>query len=134
MSAPSSHDPVRQESDPIPIRRLLGVAVGGAAGIVICVCLALGLLNHTQKGLGKLAAPPPEESGSYQAAGQAGILERGLLVQHRGQKADGDAQRLRREGETRLRTYGWTDRAHGLIRVPIDLAMDQIVTAYGQRK
>ena len=34
---------------------------------------------------------------------------------------------LRREEERRLGTYGWIDREHRVLRIPIDRAMDQLL-------
>lgn len=38
-----------------------------------------------------------------------------------------ELERLRREQARRLETYGWTDRARGLVRVPIERAMDLLL-------
>jgi len=34
---------------------------------------------------------------------------------------------LDRENATRLHTYGWVDRPRGIVRIPIDRAMDRLV-------
>lgn len=39
----------------------------------------------------------------------------------------GDMQRLREQEEAILTTYGWVDRPSGVARIPIDVAMRQVV-------
>jgi hypothetical protein len=38
-----------------------------------------------------------------------------------------DLARMRSEAEERLRSFGWADRPNGVVRMPIDRAMDLIV-------
>jgi hypothetical protein len=130
-AAHGGHESVRQEPDTTALRFLLLTAVGIAISTVISVYIALWLVDSTAAGLGKLAPVPAAVPGTYEAAGQAGILERGMLVERRGQKADGEIQQLKRQEESDLQSYGWTDRSRGLIRVPIGQAMDQVISAYG---
>jgi hypothetical protein len=39
----------------------------------------------------------------------------------------GDMETLRRQEEAVLTTYGWVDRPAGVVRIPIDVAMKQVV-------
>ena len=128
------HEAVRQETDSISLKFLLWFSFWIAVSTVICVDIALWLLNATEGSLGKLAVSPPAVPGTYEAAGEAGIIERGMLVERRDDKANGEIQQLKRSQDAQLQTYGWTDRPRGLIRIPIGQAMDQVVNSYGQRK
>lgn len=38
-----------------------------------------------------------------------------------------DMQRFQAEEMAELRSYGWVDREHGIVRVPIDKAMEKVV-------
>ena len=128
------HEPVRQEKDTTALHFLLWTAIGIAISTVICIYLSLWLLSSTESEIKPATQPQAAAPGLYIPAGQPGILERGMLVERRGQKVDGEAQHLKREQEAQLQTFGWVDRPHNLIRIPIDQAMNQVVTAYGQRK
>jgi hypothetical protein len=42
--------------------------------------------------------------------------------------AAADMDALRRQEDARLTTYGWVDRQAGIVRIPVDVAMTQILT------
>ncbi len=45
--------------------------------------------------------------------------------------SDTRLQQWRLKMQKRLTTYGWVDKAKGVVHIPIDQAMDQVVTQYG---
>lgn len=134
LAGREGHDAhVRQEEDRPPTALILRIGIIGVVVTVVSIFISYGFQLHAQSDLPE-APTPAVIPGTYEAQGNAGILERSLLVEIPGEHADGEAQQLQRAEDTRLSTYGWIDRQRGLIRLPIRQAMDQVVQAYGQRR
>ena len=100
---------IEQEPDRVAIRRLLLIS-----GLALLVALA-GVLAAAQMLHHSSAPPSPQarrseirpsslEQGSFEGA------ERGL--------------ELRAAQKKRLREYGWVDRGAGMVRIPIERAME----------
>jgi hypothetical protein len=112
---------VRQEEDNVPARRLIRV---GLAAVVVSVAAVIGstaLLGRA--GQAKLGGGPAERVAKHgdTAPATIGLVEQ-TLIEH---EERGVEQREREEA--RLREYGWVDRAHGVVHIPIDRAMAMIV-------
>jgi hypothetical protein len=97
-----------------------------AAGLVtfgVLVHLALGALFGAFARIEDRldAAPPP-------------IGERHPLPPEPRLQADprADLEALRTREERLLGTYGWVDRKAGVVRIPIDRAMDLVIERYGR--
>jgi hypothetical protein len=127
------HEQVRQMEDRPNIRSIFLIAVIGIVVTVVSIYISWGFQLHQEAQLNS-APVPAAVPGTYEAQGNAGIIERHLFPDRAGEVANGDAQQLRRAQEAQLSTYGWVDRPRGLIRIPIKQAMDQVIQAYGQRK
>lgn len=88
------------------------------ASILAAIALSLiGLFNHFEKA---------ENPGSFVAAPFAGT--RPLPPAPRIQTDPGaDMQSYRQSQENLLNTYGWIDRQNGIVRMPIDRAMELLI-------
>lgn len=129
------HAQVAQQEDRPNVRAIFFVGVLGIAITVMSVYISWGFQLHAEHQIN--AAPVPAAvPGTYEAKPEisAGILERGMLNERAQDVADGAAQQLRRDKDSQLATYGWTDRSRSLIHIPMNQAMDQIIQGYGQRR
>ena len=124
---------VRQMEDQPNVRGIFLVAVVGIVVTVVSAYISWGFQLHEEAQLDP-APTPATVPGTYEAQGNAGIIERHEFPDRRGEKPDFEAQQLKRNQEAQLSTYGWVDRPRGLIRVPIRQAMDQVVRAYAEHK
>jgi hypothetical protein len=112
-----AHPPA--EEDVVPSRRI--VAVGVAALVVFFVgSLAAGLAMRNLRRELNPDGPPawPAEAGKA----KIGMVEQ-RLFEHANQGAAWRAQ-----AQQRLGSIGWVDRQKGLAHIPIDRAMDRIVS------
>ena len=90
--------------------RLRGLAVGGAA-VVGIVALAVAVAFVVVRGM------TPERA-------RAPLTPATIAAQSRLQSTpERDFAAFHREKETLLHQYGWVDRAHGVVRIPIEDAM-----------
>jgi hypothetical protein len=115
------------------VRAIFVVAIVGIVITVVSSYISWGYQLSQEHQIA--AAPtPPVIPGTYVVQANAGIIERMELPDRNYEVAHGDAQQIRRDQEAQLSTYGWVDRPRGLIRIPINQAMDQVVRSYGQHK
>jgi hypothetical protein len=122
MSAEQPHGfPVRQEEDVVADRTLRRVGVVVIVVTVAAIGVATLLLGKDQALLEGRPASRARAQGAV-APQTLGIIEQ-TLVEH---EATGIQQR--RLEEERLHQYGWVDRARGVAHIPIDEAMDLVVT------
>jgi len=107
-----NHPP--QEPDVLPGRGLTGVGAGVVLAIVIGVLIASGIGRCRSRQLGHewVPMPGPPITGDINA-----IETRPFSVEAQGLDAH------QREA-TWLRSYGWVDRAHQVVHVPVDVAID----------
>ena len=103
-----------QEPDVLPGRTVTGVGVGVVLATVAGVLIATGIGRCRSRQLGHawVPVPVPQITGDINA-----VETRPFSVEAQGLAAH------QRE-ETRLHSYGWSDRAHQLVHVPIDVAID----------
>jgi hypothetical protein len=96
-----------------------GVAVFVVALVLTLICVHFVVLATLRFYISRESQPPPL---SYVKGPPAGTAGPGLLV---------DAPRLlrslREQEDQALNTSGWVDRGRGIVRIPIDRAMDLIV-------
>ena len=114
---PSDHDPHgHQSEDQIDFRRVITVGVVSLIIFAVGTWWAAGILHHETKRAEDttgLAASP-----SLIAKPEIGIVD---------QVPFGGDHRLadwRQERSSRLNSYGWVDRAKGIVHVPIERAME----------
>lgn len=113
------HGPVRSEDDRIPSIPILAVGVGALVVFFLASWVTLSFLRVKEGDRPLL--PVPQEIGQS----KIGLVEQQLFeTATRGRKD----QEARRE---RLGSYGWVDRERGVVRLPIDRAME--LTAEGVR-
>jgi hypothetical protein len=105
-----------EKSDANPRSLLYVVLV--TAGFLILACLSLiWLFDHFEK---------TQNPGSFVAAPFAG--PRTLPPPPRIQPDPGaDLQSYREAEQTLLKTYGWVDRQNGVVRMPVDRAMELLL-------
>ncbi|WP_426752726.1 hypothetical protein [Myxococcus sp. Y35] len=67
-------------------------------------------------------------------AGPSPVMGRGEVadVNQRPFALEDKAPRLRREQQSRLERYGWVDRDAGLIHLPVERAMEQVLAEEGR--
>ena len=97
-------------------RRLLFVAGGLGAGLVACLALAWGVYRWHHR------AEPRERGRQTSFRDSAGATT----------DIAADWQRLDDETRRHLQTYGWIDRPRGVVRIPIEVAMQRLVDEAGQ--
>ena len=107
-------DKLEQEPDRVPTRRL---ALIGLAGLVVFAGAALWS-SRVQLGLTGTI-----HSDTAGRADHAGAREVGMVYQ-RPFDRENIAAAKNEEARQRLGSAGWVDREHGVVRVPIEQAME----------
>ncbi|MDX2093326.1 MAG: hypothetical protein SFX73_36115 [Kofleriaceae bacterium] len=96
---------IDQESDRVPVRPIRWSAILVTATIAVSIVATLALARR------RLMEPPVEDRRPAQ-------IDSSLFVEPT------EAEQLRFQADLRLDSYGWADRARGLIHVPLDVAID----------
>ncbi len=120
MSSATHLPPADYEPRDAPPRLLLIIGGGLAAGVLVSLGIAMGMYF-----------------GHYHDAPSAGTIGRQTSFRHSAEaKSDIAADWIRQDAAVRehLTTYGWVDRDSGVVRIPIDRAMEQMLAEQGQRK
>ncbi len=107
------HPELKQEDDRVPVARIAAVMV---FVVLFSVALALAAYidDHVREGhLSARGAAPTENR-----IGPATALPPHVLTQ------PGEGRALEVRQREALGSYGWTDRARGLVHIPIDRAID----------
>lgn len=99
--------PIDQEPDRVPRRVLAQSAIVIGAGIVASIFATLLLIAPYA---GEIVRPSEKVPGP---------LDTGLFM------VPTEGERERQAAEERLRSYGWVDRARGIVHVPIEVAIEQ---------
>ena len=126
----SNRDEAQSESKAYETRdvklRPLVVFIAGLAVVGVVVYLVVFLMIRLFSGQAATEdARVAPSSASRPAPGPGG--ER-LPPEPRIQvNAAADMDALRRQEDARLTTYGWVDRQAGIVRIPVDVAMTQIL-------
>jgi hypothetical protein len=111
--------PKAQEPELLPMRKLVAVAV--VAGIVFAAATLWSIqILHREAGMTEpqQSLPIPREIGRA----EIGIVEQRLF------ELQLEAQHKRQEQMKRLSSYGWVDRQKGIIHLPVERAMEQMVS------
>lgn len=100
----------------------LSIAVVGGAWMVLVVLSVLGTLWWQQKSM------PSTRAGTAARMGEREIAD----VNQRPFALEDEAPRLRADQGSRLERYGWVDRGAGVIHMPIEQAMEQVLAEEGR--
>lgn len=98
---------IDQEPDRVPRRILVQAAIVIGAGIAASVLVTLLLIAPY---VGELTRPSEKIPGP---------LDTGLFLL----PTEGELER--QAAEQRLHSYGWVDRARGIVHVPLEVAIEQ---------
>jgi hypothetical protein len=107
------------EKSDVSIGGISGFAIGIVATVLVCgfgIWLAMRVLDRTT------ANGRSPETRSAQS-GPPDFVEQGSGP-HLQTDAPADLARFRAEEDTKLTSYGWVDRKAGVIRIPVERAMD----------
>lgn len=111
--------PVLQEQDRLPVHKTLVIFGITAATIVVSLVLAAlflhlatGAILQEHSSAQGILSPAPEQI--------AGVKQGPILLQQTG-------LRLAQQERERLRNYAWVNRTQGVVRIPIERAMEIIV-------
>ncbi len=116
------HGEMHQEEDVVQIRHI-AIGLGAATGIaVIMVILAVWLMNRHFAELRPSGAFPERHLGPRHAVAR---VRQDIFGGKRGRASVTEQQR------EDLSSYGWVDEDHGVVRIPIDRAIDLV--AAGRR-
>jgi hypothetical protein len=114
---PSDHDPHgHQSEDHIDFHKVILVGVVSLATFAFGIWWASGILHHETK-------RAEDSTGLAPAPALIGRPEIGIVDQV---PFSGDHRLAdwRQERSSRLNSYGWVDRAKGIVHVPIERAID----------
>lgn len=113
-----------QEPESISRKRVLLVAA--ATAIIFAIGIAWAA-HITRTGLGALSDTGPDPRHVAIGRPEIGIVEQAMYG-----RAE-SAQTRRARDRATLDGYGWVDRPHGVIRIPIDRAMELVIEQEGSR-
>ncbi|KFE64775.1 hypothetical protein [Hyalangium minutum] len=111
--------PPPPQHDRLPSLRILAVLVGW---LVLTSLSVLGMRWWEARNQPAVAAGTPAQFGEAEIAN----------VNQRPFALEKEAPRLRAAQDSRLERYGWVDRGAGVIHVPIEQAMDQVLAQEGR--
>lgn len=111
--------PTPPQHDRLPSRLILGV---GGSWLVLVVLSVLAVRWWEGK------SQPRERAGTPSRMGEAEIG----IVNQRPFALEDEAPSLRAAQGARLESYGWVDRHAGVIHVPIERAMEQVLAEEGR--
>jgi len=111
----TAHAALRQEEERLDGVWLVITLVGLAALLAgLSLTVVLLLRSSTRGAIAASVASPPEQSSSV------GGLHSELFAR----PAAGEL--LKQQQRAELDRYGWVDREHGIVRLPIDVALDVV--------
>jgi hypothetical protein len=120
MDPASRSDPGYEKRDLEP-RTIALFAAGGAVVILLAAALAFWMVQSaTKRYSARQSARPPAP---------AATPEPRLQVQ-----GSNDLREMRKAEESLLNTYGWLDREKGLVRIPVERAMELLAKKEGERR
>jgi hypothetical protein len=124
--ADPQHPSIGHETHDADVRAIVIAAVAFAVGVACALWLVLGMfrfLNHHRAVV--TPSNPLAETGRQQFPPQPRIEEHPAI----------ELEQLRKQEEIILSTYGWTDKKAGVVRIPIDQAIElQLERGFPTRK
>jgi hypothetical protein len=119
----SSEQGVRVEPDRVSVRAIVRFAILLAVISVVALAVVGGLFQLLERRTkSREAGPTPVEAEHPVTAEQRLPPEPRLEIDPGASLA-----RLRAEENARLETYGWVDKSAGVVRIPIERAMELMV-------
>jgi hypothetical protein len=123
MSLPKHHATVRQEEDLLPPRLLLYVILTVVAMTLALVWISWEIQRSREADL--------RPSGRWPERSLGPIMERSNVHEELYSQL-GQGQLLQSEQRERLGHFAWVDRDKRVVSVPIDVAMDMVVSEGGR--
>jgi len=124
--ADAPHTSIGHETRDADVRAIVIAAMAFAVGIAFTLWLVLEMfrfLNHHRAVV--TPSNPLAETGQQQFPPQPRIEEHPAI----------EVEQLRKQEEIILSTYGWTDKKAGVVRIPIDRAIElQLERGFPARK
>jgi hypothetical protein len=114
------YTPPPAQHDRLPSLRIL--AVGGGWMVIIALSV-LGVRWWQGMSMPAVRAGAPAQMGASEIA----------IVNQRPFALENEAPLLRAEQGARLESYGWVDRRAGVIHMPVERAMEQVLATEGTR-
>jgi hypothetical protein len=118
----SAHDSGAGGSDEVQMGKIVAVGVISLIIFIISAVIAKLMLDHDTADLTSQGGPA--------TATEIGKAEVGIVDQIEFD-IDTRLEDWRAARKKRLHSYGWVDKSKGLVHIPIDVAIDQVVTQYG---
>jgi hypothetical protein len=115
MPAPDARAPIGGHEPDAPALRGIVIGAGSILGMVLVAVVVAVLLVRATTPPPSPAPPPFSGDTRLSATPQADIAA------------------FRRDKERLLREYAWVDRAHGIVRIPIEQAMALLVAQQARR-
>ena len=125
MSSPGhgSENPAL-EGDGIDIKKILLVGGGSLAIFALSAVVAYIILRHDTAAFDERGRPPVP---AYIGKDEIGIVDQPEF------EGDHRLEEWKAVKQQRLNHYGWVDRKKNLIHIPIDKAIDQVVSEAGNQ-
>lgn len=106
-----------QEPDEVPLQRLVLIGIGVLLVSAVGIWWAWFLTSHPLGGTVRMAGPPAGAALGSREIGMVNQVDYARMI---------PAQEMRARDRRLLGEWGWVDRQHGIVRMPIDRAMQQI--------
>lgn len=106
------------DDDGIDIKKILVIGGGSLAVFALCAVIAFFILRSSNADYDAAGRPPePKLIGKD----EIGIIDNVEF------DSDKRLDKWKKAKNDHLNSYGWVDRQKGVVRIPIDKAMDQVV-------
>jgi hypothetical protein len=118
MSAETQSSRIGHESNKLPLKAILWCLAGFIATAIVIHLVLIGygtMLGSSYKRFGRIYQIQPNQVPQYPSP----ALQSNPSI---------DLQTYRSRAEHELNTYGWIDRGHGIVKIPIERAMDLLAS------
>jgi hypothetical protein len=119
-----SHEPADHEAG-INVRMVVVVGAASLVAFVICTVVAALIMNRMDADYAAAGGPPPDPRAVKERHDEIGIVEQIPF------DADRRLELWQARMAKRLAGYGWVDRGKGIIHIPIERAMEEVVQKAG---
>jgi hypothetical protein len=113
MSGPTSNPGRRHEERDMNVNAVALFAVSLVVTLVIVHYLAVAMFHHLASQPSKYPPPSPLTASREEFAGPRLLVDQAL-----------EMKKFRMAEESLLDSYDWVDRDHGIVRIPIDRAIE----------
>lgn len=115
--------PLRQQAQGVPGKRLSWIIAATVAIGIASVALSGWLLHHDRARMDDATARPIHAPGEHVSP-----------IEHTNIRKNARGQRLHEEATARLHSYGWVDQETETIHIPIDDAMEWLLSDAAEEK